>query len=131
MKYLHSMIRVKDIKEALKFYCDFIGLKLINKYSLDDCDLYYVGEDENSCLIELTYNDDTPKEGYENGKAFGHFAFEVKDMEKTAKKLKEMGYKFLYEPYEIDLKNEEGKISHLKIAFINDPDGNEIELIEN
>ena len=56
MKFLHSMIRVKNIEESLKFYIDFIGLKLIKKNSLEDCDLYFLGEDENDCQIELTYN---------------------------------------------------------------------------
>ena len=61
MKFLHSMIRVKNIEESLKFYRDFIGLKLITKNSLDDCDLYFLGENENSAQIELTYNYESPE----------------------------------------------------------------------
>ena len=130
MKFLHSMIRVKNIQQSLKFYMDFLGLKLIKKNSLDDCDLYFLGEDENSCQIELTYNYDTPTDGYKNGNAFGHFAFAVDNMNLICEKVKEFGYEFLWEPFELSLKNEKGETSKKLIAFIKDPDGNEIELIQ-
>lgn len=130
MKYLHSMIRVKNIEESLKFYQEFIGLTLIEKKSLEDCDLYFLGENKNSCQIELTYNYETPKDGYQNGNAFGHFAFGIDDMNKATAKIKEMGYEYLWEPFELELKNEEGISSKKLIAFIKDPDGNEIELIQ-
>ncbi len=130
MKFLHSMIRVKNIQQSLKFYMDFLGLKLIKKNSLDDCDLYFLGEDENSCQIELTYNYDTATDGYKNGNAFGHFAFAVDSMNLLCEKVKEFGYEFLWEPFELSLKNEKGEISKKLISFIKDPDGNEIELIQ-
>ena len=130
MKFLHSMIRVKNIQQSLKFYMDFLDLKLIKKNSLDDCDLYFLGEDENSCQIELTYNYDTPTDGYKNGNAFGHFAFAVDNMNLICEKVKEFGYEFLWEPFELSLKNEKGETSKKLIAFIKDPDGNEIELIQ-
>ena len=130
MKFLHSMIRVKNIQQSLKFYMDFLGLKLIKKNSLDDCDLYFLGEDENSCQIELTYNYDTPTDGYKNGNAFGHFAFAVDNMNLICEKVKEFGYEFLWEPFELSLKNEKGETSKKLIAFIKDSEGNEIELIK-
>ncbi len=130
MKFLHSMIRVKNINDSLKFYNDFLGLKLIEKKALEDCDLYFLGENENSCQIELTYNYDTPTDGYKNGNAFGHFAFAVDNMNLVCEKVKEFGYEFLWEPFELSLKNEKGEISKKLIAFIKDPDGNEIELIQ-
>ena len=130
MKFLHSMIRVKNINDSLKFYNDFLGLKLIEKKALEDCDLYFLGENENSCQIELTYNYDTPTDGYKNGNAFGHFAFAVDNMNLVCEKVKEFGYEFLLEPFELSLKNEKGEISKKLIAFIKDPDGNEIELIQ-
>lgn len=130
MKFLHSMIRVKNIDESLRFYQEFIGLKLIEKKSLEDCDLYFLGENENTCQIELTYNYDTPEKGYDNGCAFGHFAFGVDNMETATAKLEEMGYKYLWEPFELELKDENGNTSTKLIAFIKDPDGNEIELIQ-
>ena len=130
MKFLHSMIRVKNIEESLKFYGDLLGLKLISKNSLEDCDLYFLGEDENTCQVELTYNYETPEDGYTNGSAFGHFAFATDNMEMFTQKVVSMGYKYLYEPFELELKSEGGKSSYKKIAFINDPDGNEIEIIQ-
>lgn len=130
MKFLHSMIRVKNIEESLKFYQKFIGLKLIEKKSLEDCDLYFLGEDENSCQIELTYNYETPENGYNNGKAFGHFAFGVDNMNDVTAKLNDLGYEYLWEPFELELKNDDGVSSKKLIAFVKDPDGNEIELIQ-
>ncbi len=130
MKFLHSMIRVKNISESLFFYQELLGLKIITKNSLEDCDLYFLGENENACQIELTYNYETPQDGYKNGNAFGHFAFEVDSMNDICKKVKELGYNFLWEPFDLDLKTQNGTIITKKVAFLKDPDGNEIELIE-
>lgn len=74
--------------------------------------------------IELTENFDTPMDGYKNGDAFGHFAFETESFDEFTQKLNKMGYSYLYEPFVL-----EG--TGLKIAFIKDPDGNEVEIIEN
>ena len=124
MKFLHSMIRVKDIDKSLKFYTELFNMKLVEKRRLDDCWLYFLSDENNTCLIELTYNDDTPKEGYQIGNGFGHFAFSVESMENFTKKLNSLGYEYLYEPFDLT-----GKGS--LIAFVKDPDGYELELIEN
>ena len=97
-------------------------MTFVKKKRLDDCELYYLEDEEHTAQIELTYNDETPENGYENGNAFGHFAFSVKSMDEFTEKLHKLGYKYLYEPYVI--------FSGTKIAFVKDPDGNEIELIE-
>lgn len=123
MKFLHSMIRVKDIEASLKFYTELFDMKLDEKRRLEDCWLYFLSDKENTCQIELTYNDETPKEGYNIGNGFGHFAFHVDSLDDFTEKLTTLGYKYLYEPFDLN-----GKGS--KIAFINDPDGYEIELIE-
>ena len=124
MKFLHSMIRVKDIEASLKFYTKVLDMELEHKKRLDDCWLYFLNDKEKTCQIELTYNDDTPGEVYNIGNNFGHFAFAVNSLDEFSKKLEKLGYKYLYEPFDLN-----GKGS--KIAFIQDPDGNEIELIEN
>jgi len=123
MKFLHSMIRVKNIESSLKFYTELLNMKLTEKRRLDDCWLYFLEDESNTCQIEITFNDETPKDGYNTGNGFGHFAFEVESMSDFTIKLNKLGYEYLYEPFDLT-----GKGS--LIAFIKDPDGYEIELIE-
>lgn len=117
------MIRVKDIEASLKFYQEVLDMKFNHKKRLEDCWLYFLNDKENTCQIELTYNDETPSEGYHLGDGFGHFAFQVKSLDDFTEKIKKLGYEYLYAPFDLN-----GKGS--KIAFIKDPDGYEIELIE-
>ena len=123
MKFLHTMVRVKDIEKSLAFYTDVLNMKLDHKKRLEDCWLYFLTDEENTCQIELTYNDETPEGGYELGSGFGHFAFSVESLDEFTDKINELGYSYLYPPFDLN-----GKGS--KFAFINDPDGYEIELIE-
>ena len=123
MKFLHTMVRVKDIEKSLAFYTDVLNMKLDHKKRLEDCWLYFLTDEENTCQIELTYNDETPEGGYELGSGFGHFAFSVESLDEFSEKINKLGYSYLYPPFDLN-----GKGS--KIAFINDPDGYEIELIE-
>ena len=123
MKFLHTMIRVKDIEKSLKFYTEVLDMKLDHKKRLEDCWLYFLSDEENTCQIELTYNDETPSDGYKLGSGFGHFAFLVDSLSEFTKKIEKLGYEYLYEPFDLN-----GKGS--MIAFIKDPDGYEIELIE-
>jgi len=123
MKLLHAMIRVKNIENSLKFYQELFDMNLVREMRLEDCTLYFLCDQEGQTQIELTYNDKTPDEGYEIGTGFGHFAFEVKSMDEFTSKMKNLGYNYLYEPF--ILKNHD-----TKIAFIKDPDGYEIELVE-
>ena len=123
MKFLHTMVRVKDIEKSLAFYTDVLNMKFDHKKRLEDCWLYFLTDEENTCQIELTYNDETPEDGYELGSGFGHFAFSVDSLDEFTDKINKLGYSYLYPPFDLN-----GKGS--KIAFINDPDGYEIELIE-
>ena len=122
MKFLHTMIRVKDLQKSLDFYQNLLNMTFVKKKKLDDCELYFLEDEENTAQIELTFNDDTPENGYTNGNAFGHFAFSVDSLDEFTKKMNELGYEYLWEPFEI--------FTGTKIAFVKDPDGNEIELIE-
>ena len=124
MKFLHTMIRVKNIDESLKFYTELLNLHLVEKKRLEDCWLYFLSYEENTCQIELTYNDETPAGGYTLGNAFGHFAFMVDSLSEFTEKMNALGYEYLYEPFDLT-----GKGS--MIAFIKDPDGYEIELIQS
>jgi lactoylglutathione lyase len=123
MKLLHTMIRVKNIEESLKFYTELLNMKLDYKKRLEDCELYFLSDEEGTVQIELTYNDKTPENGYDLGNGYGHFGFSVESLDNFTQKMNELGYKYLYEPFDVT-----GKGS--KIAFIKDPDGYEIELIE-
>ena len=123
MKFLHTMIRVKDIEASMKFYTEVLNMKFDHKKRLEDCWLYFLTDKENTCQIELTVNDETPANGYEIGNGFGHFAFSVESLDKFTEKINQLGYEYLYAPFDLN-----GKGS--KIAFIKDPDGYEIELIE-
>lgn len=123
MKFLHAMIRVKDVEKSLEFYQKLLNMTIAKKKRLDDCELIYLEDEEHTAQIELTVNDEIPKEGYVNGNAFGHFAFSVDSMEKFTEKLHALGYEYFYKPYVV--------FSGTKIAFVKDPDNNEIELIEH
>lgn len=122
MKFLHSMIRVQDIEKSLKFYQELLGLKLSRTMDLDDCKLYYMTDEITGIDIELTHNFEIPENGYKKGSQFGHFAFEVPSMENFSEKLHSFGLKYSCEPFEIK--------AGVKIAFFEDPDGTEIEVIE-
>lgn len=123
MKLLHTMIRVKDIKKSLDFYENLLGLKLAKEKRLDDCTLYFLSDNEGEVQVELTFNDETPVDGYQIGSGFGHFAFETDSMDEFTSKMKSYGWEYLYEPF---------KLTQIgsTIAFLKDPDGYEIEIIE-
>jgi len=124
MKFLHVMIRVKDADKSMDFYTKLFDMNLVRTITLDDSILYFLSDQDGQTQIELTANYETPKEGYKNGDAFGHLAFGVDSMVEFGQKLHSLGYEYLYEPYFME---EAGSI----IAFIKDPDGNEIEIIQD
>ncbi|MBQ9245680.1 VOC family protein [bacterium] len=123
MTLLHIMIRVKDIQKSLDFYTRLFDMEIESKRRLEDCWLYFLTDKETGIQIELTYNDETPKDGYNIGNGFGHFAFSIKSMDEFTKRLHSNGYEYSDEPFDL---NGKGSL----IAFIKDPDGYEIELIE-
>jgi len=117
------MIRVKDINKSLKFYTEVIGLKKTKEMELKTATLYFVGDEKGCCAIELTYNHELPEGGYSQGNYFGHLAFETDDLDKFTEKLKTFGMDYARQPFLI-------KESGPKIAFLEDPDGFCIEIIE-
>ena len=123
MKFLHVMIRVKNIEKSLKFYTELFEMNLTKEMRLDDCSLYFLSDQDGQTQIELTYNDETPEGGYELGNGFGHFAFGVKSMDEFTVKMQKGGHQYSIEPFVLGNHD-------LKIAFLKDPDGYEIELIE-
>ena len=123
MEFMHSMIRVSDIEKSLNFYQDLLEMKLTREKQLDDCTLYFLTDKNGMVEIELTHNNENPINGYEIGSGFGHFAFKVDSMDEFTQKLESLGYNYFREPYKLSSKGS-------TIAFIKDPDGYEIELIE-
>ncbi|MGE0824934.1 MAG: lactoylglutathione lyase [Candidatus Binatia bacterium] len=125
MEFLHTMIRVNNLDESLKFYCDALGMKLLRKhdYPSGEFTLAFVGygNEKNNTVIELTHNWGTSS--YEQGTAFGHLAIGVDNIYKVCDDLKAKGVKVV---------REAGPMKHggAVIAFIEDPNGYKIELIE-
>jgi lactoylglutathione lyase len=117
------MIRVSDIKKSLDFYQNILGLKLSRTKELSDATLYFLTDETCSCEIELTHNHTLPEDGYTLGSAFGHFAFETDDMNKFSELIKNKGIEYTWKPFKITPTGS-------TIAFIKDPDGYQIEIIE-
>jgi len=124
MKFLHTMIRVVDIEKSLDFYQKLLELKLDRTKELPDATLYFLTDETGCCEIELTCNKKLPESGYTQGTYFGHLAFETDSMDKFTEKLKQYGWEYLWEPFKITSIGS-------TIAFIKDPDGYEIEIIEH
>ncbi|MCG8417156.1 MAG: lactoylglutathione lyase [Proteobacteria bacterium] len=125
MRILHTMLRVSDLDRSLKFYTEILGMQLLRKkeYPAGRFTLAFVGygpEVEGACL-ELTYNWGTDQ--YTLGDAFGHVAIEVDDAYKACETIKATGGKVV---------REAGPMKHgtTVIAFVEDPDGYKIELIQ-
>jgi len=125
MRLLHTMIRVGDLEKSLDFYCNKLGMKLLrqNDFPGGKFTLAFVGygDERETSVIELTYNYGVDK--YEIGTAFGHLAVSVDDIYQTCTELKQKGVKVTREP---------GPMAHgsTVIAFIEDPTGYKIELIQ-
>ncbi|MBT3826728.1 MAG: lactoylglutathione lyase [Nitrosomonadales bacterium] len=125
MRILHSMIRVINLEESIQFYTEILGMHLLREkeYPKGKFSLAFLGygKESEETAIELTYNWDTSE--YEHGNAFGHIAIEVDDIYKTCEAIKNKGAKIIRDP---------GPMmgSKLLLAFIEDPNGYKIELIE-
>ena len=125
MKILHTMIRVGDLDQSIHFYTDVLGMTLFSRkdYPSGKFTLAFVGygSEPDAGSIELTYNWD--KSGYSHGDGFGHIALGVTDIYATCDRIGAMGGKVTRPP---------GPMKHgtTVIAFVADPDGYMIELIE-
>lgn len=122
MKFVHAMIRVQNLEKSMEFYTGLLKMNKTGEVKLDDCTLYYLSDEDGQTQLELTYNNETPDGGYANGNAFGHFAFETDKMNDFTERMNKYGYKYLYEPFFMPEIN-------MYIAFLKDPDENEIEIL--
>ena len=125
MRLLHTMIRVGDLDRSIKFYTEILGMRLLRKkdYPEGKFTLAFVGygPESDQAVIELTYNWD--KSQYELGTGFGHIAIQTNDAARACEEIKKQGGRVV---------REAGPMKHgtTVIAFVEDPDGYKIELIE-
>lgn len=125
MRILHTMIRVGDLDRSLDFYTRVLGMTLLRKqdYPEGEFTLAFVGygPEETHAVLELTYNYGTDR--YELGDGFGHVALGVDDIHATVEAIRAAGGKVVREP---------GPMKHgtTVLAFVEDPDGYRIELIQ-
>jgi lactoylglutathione lyase len=119
MKYLHTMVRVTDIDESLRFYCDALGLHEVRRYEVQQARytlVFLAAPGDESAQVELTYNWDP--EPYGIGRAFGHLAYEVDDIYATCRRLQEHGVTINRPP-------RDGRM-----AFVRSPDNISVELLQ-
>ncbi len=125
MKMLHTMLRVGNLEKSLQFYCEVLGMKLLRRKDYPDgkFTLAFVGygDEADHTVIELTYNWETDK--YDLGNAYGHIALGVEDIYGTCAEISLKGGKIVRPP---------GAMKHgsTVIAFVEDPDGYKVELIQ-
>ncbi|HMV52810.1 MAG TPA: lactoylglutathione lyase [Rhodocyclaceae bacterium] len=125
MRILHTMLRVGNLDRALDFYTQVLGMRLLRKADYPDgrFTLAFVGygDESETAVLELTHNWDTAQ--YEIGTAYGHIAIEVDDAYKACDEIRQRGGAVI---------REAGPMKHgtTVIAFVQDPDGYKVELIQ-
>ena len=125
MRVLHTMLRVGDLEASKKFYCEALGMKMLREKEYPDgkftlCFVGY-GDESAEAVIELTHNWGVTS--YELGNGYGHVALGTNDIKGACDRVRALGYKVTREP---------GPMKHgtTVIAFVEDPTGYKIELIE-
>lgn len=121
MRYLHTMLRVRDLDAALRFFVEQLGLREVRRRDSQKGRFTLVflatGNQDDAAEIELTYNWDQ-KEPYPTGRFFGHLAFQVDDIYATCERLQKSGVTIHRPPRD----------GHM--AFIKSPDGHSVELLQ-
>jgi lactoylglutathione lyase len=124
MRLLHTMLRVSDLNRSIQFYTEVLGMRLLRReeYLRGKYTLAFVGfgDEGDSTVLEFTYNWEVSE--YELGDAFGHISIEVEDVYAAAEKIRKLGGKVVREPGPMNA-------GTTVVAFIEDPDGYQIELI--
>jgi len=120
VRYLHTMVRVRDLDAALRFFCEGLGLREMRRREHEQgrFTLVFLGEREgDSPQIELTYNWDQ-KDAYTHGRNFGHVAYEVDDIYAACQRFIDLGYQISRPP-------RDGRM-----AFVRSPDLISVELLQ-
>ena len=128
MRYLHTMVRISDVEESLRFYCDLLGMKEVRRKESESGRFTLIflsadgdvepanGDAQKAPLLELTYNWDP--QAYQGGRNFGHLAYQVENIYETCQKLQDAGITINRPP-------RDGYM-----AFVKSPDGISIELLQ-
>ncbi|MGH8537264.1 MAG: lactoylglutathione lyase [Gammaproteobacteria bacterium] len=126
MRMLHTMLRVGDLGRSLQFYTGVLNMKLLRRadYSEGRFTLAYLGygDERDTAVLELTHNWDTSR--YEPGNAYGHIAIGVDDVYAACEAIRGRGGKIVRDPGPM-------KGGTAVLAFVEDPDGYKIELLED
>ena len=120
MKYLHTMLRIKDVDASMRFFVEALGLKLIRRIDIEEGRfslIFLAAEGDEDSQIELTYNWDGDNLG-DGSRNFGHLAYEVEDIYKTCETLIEQGVQINRPP-------RDGRM-----AFVKSPDNISVELLQ-
>ena len=124
MRILHTMLRVGDLEKSIAFYTEILSMKELRRKEYPDgkFTLAFIGygDEADNTVLELTYN--WGVDNYEIGTAFGHIAISVPDVYKACEKMKQMGGKVIRDAGPMNA-------GTTIIAFLEDPDGYQIELI--
>jgi len=124
MRILHTMLRVGDLERSIAFYSNVLGMKLLRRkdYPAGEFTLAFIGygDETDNTVLELTYN--WGRDQYELGTAFGHIALEVPDVYAACEKMRAAGGKIIRDAGPMNA-------GTTIIAFLEDPDGYQIELI--
>ncbi len=126
MRMMHTMLRVTDLEKSLNFYCEILGMRLLRRMDFEQgrFTLAFVGyaDESEQAVLELTHNWDT--ETYELGDAYGHIAIGVDDVYKTCDDVRDRGGNVVRDAGPM-------KGGTTVIAFVEDPDGYKIELLQD
>ena len=124
MRLLHTMLRVGNLERSIEFYTTILGMQLLRQKDYPDGKFTLAflgyGDETDNTVIELTYNWDT--EHYDKGNGFGHLAIEVDDVYRATEQIRQQGGKIIRDAGPMNA-------GTTIIAFVEDPDGYEIELL--
>ncbi|TCJ20582.1 lactoylglutathione lyase [Rubrobacter taiwanensis] len=125
-RYIHTCYRILDPERSKEFYVDKLGMKLVGEMHFSDATNYFFAMEKSpeEPMLELTHNHGRT-EPYEVGDGYSHIAFIVDDLEGTVARLKEQGVEVTLEPKTMTVEGHD-----YRIAFVADPDGYRVELIE-
>ena len=123
MEMLHTALRVGDMERSKRFYTEALGMQILREAdrSEQQYSLCFLGYDRESAYVELIYNYGV--DSYDIGTGFAHIAISCDDVSMTCQQIRDLGYTVLREPGPI-------KGGETRIAFVQDPDGYRIELIQ-